>query len=115
MEEVLCESGLDPKWLEFEQTETLSLEDSETTIRIMRELKRIGVGLWLDDFGIGWSSLSYLRHFPLNRVKIDRSFMRDVISQPAAEAVVRTILNLARNLGLACVAEGCAPQKCCIP
>ena len=106
VEKVLCETGLDPQWLELELTETLSVEDSEATVRIMRELKRIGVGLSLDDFGTGWSSLSYLRRFPLDRVKIDRSFMRDVMSQPAAEAVVRTILNLAHNLGLACTAEG---------
>ncbi|HKO17763.1 MAG TPA: EAL domain-containing protein, partial [Acidobacteriaceae bacterium] len=106
VEAVLSETGLDPKWLELELTESLTLDESEVTIRIMHDLKRIGVGLSLDDFGTGWSSLSYLRRFPLDRLKIDRSFMRDIVSQPAAEAVVRSIMSLARNLGLTCVGEG---------
>jgi EAL domain-containing protein (putative c-di-GMP-specific phosphodiesterase class I) len=102
----LRETGLQPRWLELELTESLMLGNSETTIKIMRELKRIGVSLSLDDFGTGWSSLSYLRDFPFDRLKIDRSFMRDVVSEPAAEAVVNSILTLGRNLGLNCVAEG---------
>jgi diguanylate cyclase (GGDEF)-like protein/PAS domain S-box-containing protein len=102
----LSESGLDPKWLELELTESLMLDDSETTIKIMRALKRLGISLSLDDFGTGWSSLSYLRRFPINRIKIDRSFLRDIASEPTAEAVVRSIINLGRDLGLACVAEG---------
>ena len=102
----LSESGLDPKWLELELTELLMLDDSESTIKIMRALKRIGVSLSLDDFGTGWSSLSYLRRFPIDRIKIDRSFLRDIASEPTAEAVVRSIINLGRDLGLACVAEG---------
>ncbi|HEY1806621.1 MAG TPA: EAL domain-containing protein [Terracidiphilus sp.] len=102
----LAGTGLDPKWLELELTETLMLDDSETTIKIMRTLKRLGVSLSLDDFGTGWSSLSYLRRFPIDRIKIDRSFLRDIASEPSAEAVVRSIMNLGRDLGLACVAEG---------
>jgi diguanylate cyclase (GGDEF)-like protein/PAS domain S-box-containing protein len=112
VDQVLRETGLDPKWLELELTESLTLDDSETTLKIMRDLKRIGVSLSLDDFGTGWSSLSYLRQFPLDRIKIDRSFMRDIASQPAAEAVVRTVINLGHNLGLACTAEGVeTPQQ----
>jgi EAL domain-containing protein (putative c-di-GMP-specific phosphodiesterase class I) len=72
----------------------------------MRNLKSLGVGLSLDDFGTGWSSLSCLRRFPLDRIKIDRSFMRDLVSEPAAKAVVTSIIDLARNLGFACIAEG---------
>jgi diguanylate cyclase (GGDEF)-like protein/PAS domain S-box-containing protein len=106
VKEVLRESQLSPQWLELELTETLTLDDSETTIDIMKELKLLGLGLSLDDFGTGWSSLSYLRHFPLDRLKIDRSFMRDIATQPAAKAVVTSIIDLARNLGFACVAEG---------
>jgi len=102
----LSESGLDPKWLELELTESLMLDDSETTIKIMRTLKRLGVSLSLDDFGTGWSSLSYLSRFPIDRIKIDRSFLRDITSEPTAEAVVRSIINLGRDLGLSCVAEG---------
>ncbi|AEG50201.1 response regulator receiver modulated diguanylate cyclase/phosphodiesterase with PAS/PAC sensor(s) [Sphingobium chlorophenolicum L-1] len=103
---VLEESGLEPKWLELELTETLTLDESETTIEIMNGLKNLGVGLTLDDFGTGWSSLSYLRRFPLDRIKIDRSFMRDVTTHENAAAVVHSILNLAQSLGLTCIAEG---------
>jgi diguanylate cyclase (GGDEF)-like protein/PAS domain S-box-containing protein len=104
--EALETTGLDPCWLELEITESLTLDDTENTVRIMHDLKRLGISLSLDDFGTGWSSLAYLRRFPLDRIKIDRSFMRDVVSQPAAEAVVRSILSLARSLGIACVGEG---------
>jgi len=106
VQKALSESGLDAEWLELELTEGLTLDDSEMTIQIMRDLKRIGVSLSLDDFGTGWSSLSYLRKFPLDRIKIDRSFMRDINSETAAEAVVKSIISLAANLGLGCVAEG---------
>lgn len=106
VERALRESGLEPGWLEIELTESLTLDCSETTINIMNDLKRIGVTLSLDDFGTGWSSLSYLRKFPLDRIKIDRSFIRDIASEPAAEAVVRSIIDLGNNLGLDCVAEG---------
>jgi diguanylate cyclase (GGDEF)-like protein/PAS domain S-box-containing protein len=102
----LRETELEPRWLEIELTESLTLDCSETTINTMQDLKRLGVTLSLDDFGTGWSSLSYLRKFPLDRIKIDRSFMRDIASEPAAEAVVRSILDLGNNLGLDCVAEG---------
>jgi EAL domain-containing protein (putative c-di-GMP-specific phosphodiesterase class I) len=106
VERTLRETGLRPEYLELELTESLTLDDSELTITIMRNLKRIGVSLSLDDFGTGWSSLSYLRRFPLDRIKIDRSFMRDIASDSVAEAVVQSILNLGSNLGLSCVAEG---------
>jgi EAL domain-containing protein (putative c-di-GMP-specific phosphodiesterase class I) len=97
---------MDPQWLELELTEGLTLDDTETTIQIMRELKALGVSLSLDDFGTGWSSLSYLRRFPLDRIKIDRSFMSEVTTQPNAAAVVQSIFSLAQSLGLGCVAEG---------
>ena len=103
---VLRETKLDPKYLELELTESQTLDDSEATINIMLSLKRLGVSLSLDDFGTGWSSLSYLRHFPIDRIKIDRSFVNDLLTQPAAEEVVNTILTLSRNLGIVCIAEG---------
>jgi len=111
VEEVLHETGLNPKWLELELTESLTLDGSDATIRIMHDLKRTGASLSLDDFGTGWSSLSCLRRFPLDRLKIDRSFMRDVISQPAAEAVVRSIMGLAHNLGLECIGDGVETEQ----
>jgi diguanylate cyclase (GGDEF)-like protein/PAS domain S-box-containing protein len=104
--EVLRQTGMDPKWLELELTESLTIDDSEATVQIMRDLKSLGVSISLDDFGTGWSSLAYLRRFQFDRIKIDRSFMRDLVDQPAADTVVRSILNLGRSLGLACTAEG---------
>lgn len=104
-------SGLDPQWLELELTESLTLDDTETPLHIMRDLKTLGVTLSLDDFGTGWSSLSYLRRFPLDRIKIDRSFMRDVTTHSNTAAVVHSILSLARSLGLDCIAEGVETQE----
>jgi diguanylate cyclase (GGDEF)-like protein/PAS domain S-box-containing protein len=111
VEEALRESQMDPKWLDLELTETLTLDGSETTINIMQHLKSLGVGLSLDDFGTGWSSLSCLRRFPLDRIKIDRSFMRDIMSESAAKSVVNSILDLACNLGFSCIAEGVETEK----
>lgn len=104
--EALQETGMAPQWLELELTESLTLEDTEASITIMRKLKQLGVSLSLDDFGTGWSALSYLTHFPLDRIKIERSFLREIHSHSSAEAVVRSILDLGRNLGFHCVAEG---------
>jgi len=106
VEEALHVSGLEPNWLELELTEMLTLDDSETAVNIMKKLKLLGVRLSLDDFGTGWSSLSYLRKFPLDRLKIDQSFMHDVPLVAPAEAVVTSIIELARNLGFATIAEG---------
>lgn len=107
----LRETGLAPQLLELELTESLTLGDSEASISIMRRLKQLGVSLSLDDFGIGWSSLSYLRRFPLDRIKIDRSFLRELEANSSSEALVRSILNLGRNLGLSCIAEGVETQN----
>jgi len=106
IERALRDSGLNPEFLELELTESLTLDDTERAIVTMHNLKRVGVTLSIDDFGTGWSSLSYLRRFPLDRIKIDRSFMRDVVSDPTASALVRSIITLCKALGLGCVAEG---------
>jgi diguanylate cyclase (GGDEF)-like protein/PAS domain S-box-containing protein len=102
----LWEARLDPARLELELTESRTLDDSEATITVLRRLKEIGVSLSLDDFGTGWSSLSYLRQFPLDRIKIDRGFVRDLVSQPRAERMLRSILSMAQNLGFSSIAEG---------
>lgn len=104
--DALDESSLAPEWLELELTESLTLDDTDATLRIMSELKELGVAISLDDFGTGWSSLGYLRRFPLDRIKIDRSFVRDLVSDPDTAAIVHSILDLARQLNLECVAEG---------
>jgi EAL domain-containing protein (putative c-di-GMP-specific phosphodiesterase class I) len=106
VEEALLESQLDPGLLELELTEALRLDELEGTIQIMDRLKLLGVSLSLDNFGTGWSSLSYLRRFPLDRLKIDRAFMRGIATEPAAKALVSGIISLARSLGLASIAEG---------
>ena len=104
--EALEDSGLGAEWLELEITESLILDGSDRVIHAMHELKRMGVSLSLDDFGTGYSSLSYLRRFPVDRVKIDRSFVHDVTSNPGGADIVRSILALSQKLGLGAIAEG---------
>jgi diguanylate cyclase (GGDEF)-like protein/PAS domain S-box-containing protein len=102
----LGDCGADPRRLKIELTESLLLGDIEDTIARMGQLQREGVGFSLDDFGTGYSSLSYLKRLPLNQVKIDQSFVRDVLTDPNDAAIVRTILALADSLDLEVVAEG---------
>jgi diguanylate cyclase (GGDEF)-like protein/PAS domain S-box-containing protein len=103
---VLEETGLAPNSLEIELTESLVMVDVEAAIRIMGELKRMGVKLSIDDFGTGYSSLSYLRRFPVDVLKIDRSFVRDIASSEDDAAMVGAIIELARGLRMRVIAEG---------
>jgi EAL domain-containing protein (putative c-di-GMP-specific phosphodiesterase class I) len=103
---VLEETGLSPAQLELELTESAILEDEDVTIRALAELHEMGVGLVLDDFGTGYSSLSSLRRFPIERVKIDRSFVSDITADPDDAALTVAILSMAHSLGLRVVAEG---------
>lgn len=106
VKKVLDETGLNPGGLELEITETVILDGSELIIGVLQELKQLGVTLSLDDFGTGYSSLSYLQRFPIDRVKIDRSFIDKVTADTGSAAIVCSILDLSRNLGLDCIAEG---------
>jgi diguanylate cyclase (GGDEF)-like protein/PAS domain S-box-containing protein len=106
IEHVLIETGLSPGCLEIELTESLVMEDVEGAIRTMRELKGMGVKLSIDDFGTGYSSLSYLRRFPVDVLKIDRSFVRDITSSEDDAAMVSAIIELARGLRMRVIAEG---------
>ncbi len=99
-------SGANPYRLKLELTESLLLSDFDEVIVKMSELRSIGVGFSLDDFGTGYSSLAYLKRLPLDQLKIDQSFVRDVLTDPNDAAIARTILNLARSLDLGVVAEG---------
>ncbi|MGY4346986.1 diguanylate cyclase (GGDEF)-like protein/PAS domain S-box-containing protein [Bradyrhizobium sp. GM7.3] len=102
----LAEAGLPPHRLELEVTETALLDDSEATIEILHQLRALGVRVSLDDFGVGYSSLSYLRKFPFDRIKIDRSFVGTLGESPESVAIVRTIASLGSVLGVETTAEG---------
>lgn len=103
---VISETGLKAELLELELTEPLLREDPDRTLRITKNLRALGVGLSIDDFGTGCSALSYLKRFFIQTVKIDQSLMRDIASGPGDSAIVRAILALARSLHLNVVAEG---------
>jgi diguanylate cyclase (GGDEF)-like protein/PAS domain S-box-containing protein len=103
---LLRQTGANPYRLKLELTESLLLSDLEDAIVKMTELRSIGVSFALDDFGTGYSSLSYLKRLPLDQLKIDQSFVRDVLTDPNDAAIARTILTLAQSLDLAVVAEG---------
>ena len=103
---VLEHSGADPRRLKLELTESLLLEDMENIIVKMSALRTRGVSFALDDFGTGYSSLSYLKRLPLDQLKIDKSFVRDVFSDPNDRAIARTIVALAQSMGLSVIAEG---------
>ncbi len=106
IERVLEETGMPPSSLEIEITESLVMEDVENAIRSMCELKRMGLKLSIDDFGTGYSSLSYLRRFPVDVLKIDRSFVRDIACSEDDAAMVSAIIELARGLRMRTIAEG---------
>lgn len=99
-------SGLAPKHLELEVTESLFMEEVKYTVGVLNCLHDMGVELAIDDFGTGYSSLSYLRQFPIDRLKIDRSFIKDALIDPDSAAIARTIVKLGHSLGLHVVAEG---------
>lgn len=104
--DALADSGLPPERLEVEVTESVLLEANEAILAALRELHEHGVQIALDDFGTGFSSLSYLGSFPLDRIKIDRSFVRDMTRKAEAASIVRAIVGLARSLGMRTTAEG---------
>jgi diguanylate cyclase (GGDEF)-like protein len=107
---LLGKTGANPYRLKLELTESLLLSDVEDAIVKMSALRSIGVNFSLDDFGTGYSSLSYLKRLPLDQLKIDQSFMRDVLTDSNDAAIVRTILILAQSLDLTAVAEGVETQ-----
>ncbi len=106
VEDALRSSGVEPGSLELELTETVLLNDGVAVLDTLRVLKSLGVSLAIDDFGTGYSSFAYLRRFKFDKIKIDQSFIRDLIDDPDDAAIVRGIISLGANLGLAVVAEG---------
>jgi EAL domain-containing protein (putative c-di-GMP-specific phosphodiesterase class I) len=104
--QVLADTGLSGERLELEITESAVMSSADTAIETLHQLKAMGVKLAIDDFGTGYSSLSYLRRFPVDRLKIDRSFVTDIDSDVDAASLVTAIITLGRSLGLRLVAEG---------
>ena len=103
---ILRETGLDPRLLGIEITETILMQNPETAAAMLGEIERMGVHIALDDFGVGYSSLSYLKRFPIDTLKIDRSFVRDISVDPDDAAIVTAIISMAHSLGIQTVAEG---------
>ncbi|WP_229445504.1 bifunctional diguanylate cyclase/phosphodiesterase [Massilia sp. Leaf139] len=109
-QEILAATGVDPHGLKFELTETLVVTDFAHTVETMETLRRLGITFSLDDFGTGYSSLAYLRKLPLAQLKIDYSFMRDVLTDRNDASIVRSIIALGGSLGLQVIAEGVETQ-----
>jgi len=103
---VLEQTELDPVYLELEITESTIMQDIESTITVLEKLAGMGLGLAIDDFGTGYSSLSYLKRFPINKLKIDKSFIDDVIVSDDDATIVAAIIGLSHNLKLNVICEG---------
>jgi diguanylate cyclase (GGDEF)-like protein/PAS domain S-box-containing protein len=103
---ILKETNLDPRWLELELTESSIMKDPEEAIEKLHELKLMGISVAIDDFGTGYSSLNYLKRFPIDTLKIDKTFVSDVCKDPHDTAIVRAIINLGHALDLMVIAEG---------
>lgn len=111
IQRILSETGMDPCYLDLEITEGYLMETIQITSSVLAELKAMGISISIDDFGTGYSSLSYLKHFPLDTLKIDKSFVCNITSNPHDAAIATTIITLAHSLGLKVIAEGVETEK----
>lgn len=102
---ILHETGIDPKWLEFEITESV-LANIKSTVSILMEIRNLGIHISVDDFGTGYSSLSYIKEFPIDTLKIDQSFVKDIHMNKESKEIAKAIINLANSIGLNVIAEG---------
>jgi EAL domain-containing protein (putative c-di-GMP-specific phosphodiesterase class I) len=106
VEDVLVRLGVDPSGIEMEITESMIMRDTENAVAVLRSLSDMGIQLAMDDFGTGYSSLSYLKRFPLHTIKIDRSFVNDIATDPDDREIIRTIITMGHSLRRRIVAEG---------
>jgi EAL domain-containing protein (putative c-di-GMP-specific phosphodiesterase class I) len=106
VQEALARHRVPPELITFEITESAAMEDAQATLRLFTRLTDAGVHLSIDDFGTGYSSLSYLRKLPASQIKIDRSFVQDLETEPDARSIVLAVIKLSHALGLEVVAEG---------
>jgi len=107
----LAQSGLPPERLELEITETALIENAAECLPVLRQFKGLGIGIALDDFGTGYSSLSQLTMFPFDKIKIDKSFTRNMTKRSDCAAIIAAVMNLAHNLGIATTAEGVETEE----
>jgi diguanylate cyclase (GGDEF)-like protein len=111
IESILEETSLPPQLLELEITESLLAQNVDDTLNVLKQIRSQGVELAVDDFGTGYSSLSYLKRFPISKLKIDQSFVRDLLSDPDDRAIARAIVTLGHNLGMKVTAEGVESEE----
>ncbi len=104
--DILQETGMEPTRLELEITESLAMQDVELTIPLLEQFRQLGIGISIDDFGTGYCSLSYLKRLPLDNLKIDQSFIKPLEQSDRDQAIVQTVIQLGKSLGLTVVAEG---------
>jgi len=111
VKEMLEATRCQPEWLVFEVTEGVFMKNPEHTSELLKELSDLGIGIAIDDFGTGYSSLAYLKRLPIDKLKIDRSFIMDIPADEDDVAIVKVIIALAQNLGLSLVAEGVETEE----
>ncbi|HLS53302.1 MAG TPA: EAL domain-containing protein, partial [Tissierellaceae bacterium] len=111
VEEVLFETGMDPKYLELEITETNIMDNVVEKMDKMKELKDLGISISIDDFGTGYSSLAYFTRFPIDTLKIDKSFISGMLKDENSETIVKTIINMGKSINLKLVAEGVETEE----
>jgi EAL domain-containing protein (putative c-di-GMP-specific phosphodiesterase class I) len=107
----LAAAGLRADRLELEITETVLMHNNDGTLAVLHQLRNLGVRISMDDFGTGYSSLSYLRSFPFDKIKIDQSFVRDLIEKPDSIAIIRAVSGLGHSFGMTTTAEGVETQE----
>jgi EAL domain-containing protein (putative c-di-GMP-specific phosphodiesterase class I) len=108
---ILSETGFQARYLDLELTEGVLMEDAESTASVLQALKRMGIHLAVDDFGTGYSSLSYLQQFPIDVLKIDKSFVQRITSDPDGPSIVSAIIDMGKNLKQRVIAEGIETEQ----